>query len=56
MLEEDPNIILRRKTVDGRDYLSIRIVGLGEFSMKIERVPELIAALRELVPTTRHLG
>lgn len=51
MEDESPDLILRRKTMEGREYLTIRIVGLGEFSMEIERVPELIAALRELVPT-----
>jgi|HigsolmetaAR202D_1030399.scaffolds.fasta_scaffold04708_13 hypothetical protein len=47
---------LRREVVNGRECLTI-ITETARFSITIERVPDLIAALREFVdPPTRHLG
>jgi hypothetical protein len=48
-LSTNTNIRLKRETVDGRDCLTIQ-TELSRFSISIERVPDLIAALREFVP------
>lgn len=45
------DIRLRRETVNGRECLTV-ITELARISIAIERVPDLIAALREFAPAS----
>lgn len=51
ILSTSTDIRLRRETVNGRECLTV-ITELARFSIAIERVPDLIAALREFAPAS----
>lgn len=48
-LTTNTDLKLRREVVNGRECLTV-ITEIARFSIAIERVPDLIAALREFVP------